>query len=102
MENYHDKHWWTLEVMPQRESSSITKRKLMTSEVPDNWREEMIGFTSDPSEIKLLREGPTSWTQSVRLGIIKSRYKKIMGIKDPEPVDCQSNFKEWNEQTKSL
>ena len=72
------------------------------TEVPENWRELMEEYTSDEREIELLRNGPTSWMQAMKLQALKGRYKKIMGIKDPEPVDCQSSFKEWNEQTKSL
>ena len=48
----------------------------------DNWRQEMEQYTSDEQEIKLLREGPKSWTQAMRLGSLKQRYKKIMHIDD--------------------
>jgi hypothetical protein len=68
----------------------------------DNWREEMERFTSDKNELKLLREGPTSYMQAMRLGALKSKYKKIMGYNEPEPKNCQSSFQEWNEQTKSV
>ena len=64
----------------------------------DNWRVEMEQYTSNKHEIKLLREGPKSWMQAMRLGTLKQRYKKIMGIKDPEPPNCQSSFKEFSEQ----
>ena len=48
----------------------------------DNWRVEMEQYTSNKQEIKLLREGPKSWTQAMRLGALKQRYKKIMHIDD--------------------
>ena len=66
--------------------------------IEDNWRVEMEQYTSDKNEIRLLREGPKSWMQAMRLGTLKQRYKKIMGIKDPEPPNCQSSFKEFSEQ----
>ena len=74
----------------------------MTNNREDNWREEMVKFTTDVNHIRLLREGPHSHHEARLLGALKYRYNKIMGIQDPEPVNCQSTFKEWNEQTKSL
>ena len=68
----------------------------------ENWREEMIAFTTDERHIKLLREGPRSLTDSWMLNGMKQKWKKIVGWKDPEPPNCQSSFKEWNEETKSL
>ena len=62
----------------------------------------MEQFTSNETELRLLREGPKSYMQAMRLVALKSRFKKIMGIQDPEPPNCQSSFKEWNEQTKSV
>ena len=47
-----------------------------------NWREEMEKFTSDPKEIKLLREGPKSLSQSWMLQALKVRYNKIHGRGD--------------------
>lgn len=72
------------------------------TQLPDNWREEMEAFTSDKEHIRLLREGPHSHHEARLLGALRYRYKQIKGIKDPEPVDCQSSFKEWNGKTKSL
>ena len=71
------------------------------AEVPPNWREEMEQFVVKPDVIKLLREGPKSLAQSWRLMALKNEYKRIKGIQDPEPPNCQSSFKEWNDQTKS-
>ncbi len=62
----------------------------------------MERFVVNKNHLRLLREGPNSFMQAMMLGALKQRYKKIMGITDPEPPNCQSSFKEWNEQTKSL
>ena len=70
------------------------------TDVPDNWREEMIQFTTDENHIRLLKEGPHSMSEANLLGALRYKYKKIKGIKDPEPSNCQSSFKEWNEQAK--
>ena len=48
----------------------------------DNWRKEMEQYTSNKGEIKLLREGPKSYMQAMRLTALKERYKKIMHIDD--------------------
>ena len=74
----------------------------MRHTIVSDWREEMIKFTTDENHIRLLREGPHSHHEARMLGALKYKWKQIMGIKSPEPIDCQSNFKEWNEQTKSL
>lgn len=74
----------------------------MSNKLPDNWRELMEQYTNNEAEIKLLREGPDSWMQAMRLGALKERYKKIIGYVEPEPKDCQSSFKEWNGKNKSL
>ena len=67
----------------------------------EEWRIEMQRFTKNKKELKLLQEGPKSWMQAMRLGALKNKYEKIMGIKnDPEPKNCQSSFKEWNDSIK--
>ena len=68
----------------------------------DDWRKEMERHTNNETELRLLRDGPSSVTEAMRLTALKTRYKKIMGIQDPEPPNCQSSFSQWNEQTKSL
>ena len=62
----------------------------------------MERFCLDERDIRLLREGPKSFGGAMKLNFLRGKYKKIMGIKDPEPPNCQSSFKEWNEQTKSV
>jgi len=49
-------------------------------------------------ELELLENGPKSLSQSWHLQALYSNWKKIKGIKDPEPLDLQSSFKEWNQK----
>jgi|TARA_R100001509_G_scaffold61347_1_gene33903 hypothetical protein len=49
-------------------------------------------------ELELLENGPKSLSQSWHLQALYSNWKKIKGIKDPEPLDLQSSFKEWNKK----
>ena len=65
-----------------------------------NWREEYKQFTSNAKELELLENGPKSLSQSWHLQAMYNRWKTIKGIKDPEPPDCQSSFKEWSENNK--
>ena len=46
----------------------------------ENWRVEMERFTSNKHQIKLLREGPKSWSQAMMLQALKVKYNKIMHI----------------------
>jgi len=61
-----------------------------------NWREEYKQFTSNKKELELLENGPKSLAQSWHMQAMYNQWKKIKGIKDPEPPDCSSSFKEWN------
>jgi len=65
-----------------------------------NWREEYKQFTSNKKELELLENGPRSLAQSWHLQAMYNRWKTIKGIKDPEPPDCQSSFKDWSEKNK--
>ena len=65
-----------------------------------NWREEYKQFTSNKKELELLENGPKSLAQSWHLQAMHNRWKTIKGIKDPEPPDCQSSFKDWSEKNK--
>ena len=68
--------------------------------VDSNWREEYKKFTSDKRDLELLENGPTSLAQSWHLQAMYNKWKTIRGIKDPEPLDIQSSFKEWSENNK--
>ena len=63
-----------------------------------NWREEYKQYTSNKKELELLENGPKSLAQSWHLQAMYNQWKKIKGIKDPEPPDCSSSFKEWNKK----
>ena len=62
-----------------------------------NWREEYKGHTSSRYELDLLENGPKSLAQSWMMGALHNKWKKMKGYKDPEPPDCQSSFKEWED-----
>tara|TARA_R100000005_G_scaffold35740_1_gene16485 strand:- start:271 stop:480 length:210 start_codon:yes stop_codon:yes gene_type:complete len=65
-----------------------------------NWREDYKKYTNDPRDLKVLEEGAKSLAQSWHLQAMYNKWKIIKGIKDPEPPDCQSSFKEWSENNK--
>ena len=44
--------------------------------------------------------GPKSLAQSWMLGALHGKWRKMKGYKYPEPPDCQSSFKEFNEIVK--
>ena len=68
-----------------------------------NWREQYKSMKIlSESQIKLLDEGPKSLSQSWIVGAMYGEWKKMKGIKDPEPPDCQSSFKEWEDSIKSV
>ena len=52
-----------------------------------NWREEYKSYTSNRMELDLLEQGPKSLSQSWHLQALYSNWKKVKGIKDPEPLD---------------
>ena len=66
-----------------------------------NWREEYKGYTSSRYELDLLENGPKSLAQSWMMGALHNKWKKMKGYKDPEPPDCQSSFKEWEDSIES-
>ena len=46
-------------------------------------------------QFELLENGPKSLSQSWILGAMHGNWKKMKGIKDPEPPDCQSSLSEF-------
>ena len=64
------------------------------------WREELKAYTTSKFHLELLENGPKSLSQSWIMGALYQKWKKIKGIKEPEPPDCQSSFKEWEEKIK--
>ena len=67
-----------------------------------NWREEYKAFTTNKKHLELLENGPKSLAQSWILGALYYRWKKIKGIKDPEPPNCQSSYKEFELRIQKL
>ena len=63
-----------------------------------NWREEFKEYTNSKYQLELLENGAKSLSQSWVLQSMYGQWKKIKGIKDPEPPDCSSSFKEWNKK----
>jgi len=59
-----------------------------------DWREELKAYTTSKKELELLENGPKSLSQSWIMGALYQKWKRIKGIKDPEPPDCQSNLKD--------
>ena len=73
----------------------------MTKDWDDsNWREEYKAYTSNKKELELLENGPKSLSQSWILQALPNRWMKVKGYSYPEPPDCQSSFKEFNEKIK--
>ena len=65
-----------------------------------NWREEYMSYTSSKYDLELLENGPRSLAQSWMMQAMYGKWKKIKGYKDPEPPDCSSSLKEWEESIK--
>ena len=64
-----------------------------------NWREDYKGYKHlNKKQRDLLENGPKSLSQSWHLQALYSNWKKVKGIKDPEPLNLQSSFKEWNDR----
>ena len=75
---------------------------MSTPTPPDeSWREEYRGMKSlGKLQSELLTNGPKSLSQSWMMQAMYNDWKKKKGIKDPEPPDCQSSMKEWEESIK--
>ena len=64
-----------------------------------NWREESLPYHTG-RQAELLRDGPKSLSQSWLMQAMYGKWKKRNGYKDPEPPDCSSSMKEWEESIK--
>ena len=61
-----------------------------------SWRQEYLGMKVHSQKTReLLENGPKSLSQSWYLQAMYIDYKKRKGIRDPEPPNCQSSFKEF-------
>ena len=72
-----------------------------------NWKEEILSsieFNQSKFASKLLKDGAKSYMQSIYLGYLYSRWKKLKGYDKFDPVEnkgqCQSSFKEFEEKIK--
>ena len=66
-----------------------------------NWRQEFKELKNlSEFQLEILENGPRSLSQSWILGAMYGDWKKMKGYKDPEPPDCSSSLKEWEESTK--
>tara|TARA_Y100001968_G_C18929874_1_gene513744 strand:- start:213 stop:443 length:231 start_codon:yes stop_codon:yes gene_type:complete len=64
--------------------------------VDTSWREEYLQMKSglDERRIRLLKEGPWSLSSSWLLGAMHGDWKRMKGIVDPPPPNCQSTLTE--------
>ena len=66
-----------------------------------NWRQEYKESKRlSKFQLEILENGPRSLAQSWILGAMYGDWKKMKGYKDPDPPDCSSSLKEWEESIK--
>jgi len=66
-----------------------------------NWREEYKGSRNlSKFQLEILENGPRSLSQSWILGAMHGEWRKMKGYKYPDPPDCSSSFKEFNQMVK--
>ena len=77
---------------------------MSTDKVPwydSNWRQEFKELKNlSKFQLEILENGPRSLSQSWILGAMHGEWRKMKGYKYPDPPDCQSSFKEFNEIVK--
>jgi len=70
-------------------------------EQSEDWRQEYLGMkVHGKYQTELFENGPKSLAQSWMMGAMHNDWKRKKGIKDPEPPDCQSSMKEWEQSIK--
>ena len=66
-----------------------------------NWRVEFKGSKNlSKFQLEILENGPRSLSQSWILGAMHGEWRKMKGYKYPDPPDCSSSFKEFNQMVK--
>ena len=78
-------------------------RKMTDKSPHTEWRQEYLEMKAGLSKFQtqLLKEGPKSLSQSWLMQAMYGQWKRMKGIPpDPEPPDCQSSMKEWEESIK--
>ena len=70
-------------------------------EPSEGWREEYRGMkVLGKYQRELIENGPKSLAQSWMMQAMYNDWKKKKGFVEPEPPDCQSSMKEWEESIK--
>ena len=65
----------------------------------EDWRQEYLEMkVHDQKSKQLLQQGAKSLSQSWYLQAMYIDYKKRKGSRDPEPPNCQSSFKEFEDR----
>ena len=68
----------------------------------EDWRKDYLNTKRRISKYErdLIENGATNFMQALILKNMKRRYDKMMGTykPTPEPPNCQSSFKEWNDR----
>ena len=76
----------------------------MSENVPwddSNWRQEFKESRNlSKYQLEILTNGPKSLAQSWMLGAMHGQWREMKGYKYPDPPDCQSSFKEFNQMVK--
>ena len=80
----------------------------MTKDFDDtNWKQEILGsleFNQSKFASKLLKNGAKSFMQSIYLGYMYQRWRKIRGLDKDDPVEnkgqMQSSYKEFENKIK--
>ena len=66
-----------------------------------NWRAEFKESRHlSKYQLEILENGPRSLAQSWMLGAMHGEWRKMNGYVYPDPPDCQSSFKEFNQIVK--
>ena len=72
-----------------------------TPDIDDsNWRDEYKNYTTNKLHLELLENGAKSLSQSWILNALYQKWRKMKGYVTPEPPDCRSSLKEFNERVK--
>ena len=72
-----------------------------TPDIDDsNWRDEYKNYTTNELHLELLENGAKSLSQSWILNALYQKWRKMKGYVTPEPPDCRSSLKEFNERVK--
>ena len=69
----------------------------------ETWREEYRGMKLlGKYKMELLTNGPKSLSQSWMMQAMYNDWKRMKGIREPEPPDCQSSLGEYYQKEKEF